>query len=396
MMEPGHSLLYKLLQSWQSNPDGERRKSLPIKKGKAEEYFTTTNPDEKDRLHGSLKSAERAGCVTLEWGRFHDSNILHKIWLVDGRALAEYLGEPIARDVASSSAQEILSRIPSDPWLRDILTKIICQWDKNKSAYRMPPGTVDDAVLLMKAIHAVRNNRQQGLDLRTFSAKELGNSKAMEKIRDRFARVWNERFDTGLDGFELFESLGLVKFPPMVCIKGPIEVQIEDSWIQVGSLPNYLGFPADAIRGIRNLGLPEFVLTVENLASFNRHCREIFDWGVVVYTGGFMGPTTAPVLQMLDKAMPDSIPFYHWGDIDFGGLNIARHVQSLLKRPLRLHLMSADLLRSYGKEPEQAVRSVSVDQAGGNLEIEALAEAARANSPYLVLEQENIDPRSPV
>lgn len=395
-MEPGHQLLHKLFNLWQSNPDGQRRKSLPITRDRAEIYFQTVNPDDKDRLHDSLRCAEKAGCIALEWGKHHDNHLLKKIWLVDGESLANHLGEPLARDIANQSKQAILKEIPNDPWLQEVLSRIVSQWDKNKPAYRIPPGGVEDAVALLTALSAVRDGMQEGLDLRTFSAKTLGDSKAMERMRDRFTRVWNEKFETGLDGPELFESLGLMKFAPLIHLKGPISVKVGHCWLPIHEIPGYLGIPPDTITDIRLVDRPEYLLTIENLASFNRHCREIDDRGIIVYTAGFFGPATAPVLTKLESIVASTVPFYHWGDIDAGGLNIARHVQSLIQRELELHQMTLDLLHTQGKGADSIGGTLVPRKISCNRQIEALVETLLAGPPYITLEQEAIDPLPPV
>jgi len=395
-MEPGHQLLHKLFQLWQSNPDGQRRKSLSITQDRAEIYYQTVNPDDKDRLHDSLRCAEKAGCIALEWGKHHDNHLVKKIWLVDGKSLANHLGEPLARDIAHQSKQAILPKIPKDPWLQEILSRMVSQWNKNKPAYRIPPDGVEDTVALLTALSAVRDSKQEGLDLRTFSARKLGDSKAMERMRDRFTRVWNEKFDTGLDGPELFESLGLMKFAPLIYLKGPISVKVGQCWLPIHEVETYLGIPSDAITDIRLVDSPEYLLTIENLASFNRHCREIRDRGIVVYTAGFFGPATAPVLKKLESIIPSPVPFYHWGDIDAGGLNIARHVQSLIQRELELHQMTLDLLHTQGKEADSIGGTLIRKKTSHNGQIEALVEALLAGPPYITLEQEVIDPVPPV
>lgn len=396
-MEPGHQLLHKLFRLWQGNPDSLRRKSLPINKDRAAVYYQTVNPDEKDQLHDCLRNAEQDGCVSLVWGKYNDSHSLRKIWLTDGEALARFLNIPLARNIATEAEQIILKQLPEiKPWAQDLLNRIVDQWKKDKSAYRISPGEVDEVIVLIKSLNAVRENRQENLDLRTFSAKFLGDSKAMERMRDRFAKAWNEEFKTGLDGQELYEYLGLIKFPPALFIKGPINVRVGQCWLAVDQVPSYLGIVPDTIEEIELTEVPDYVLTIENLSSFNRHCREIQDNGIVIYTAGFLGPTTVPFLKLMDEKTEKSIPFYHWGDIDIGGMKITRHIQSLLKKKIKLHLMSAEILKKCGKKVDGFSGRLSTSKQSQNPQIESLTENFLANRPYLILEQENIDPVSPL
>jgi len=398
-MEPGHQLLNKLFHLWQSNPESSKRKSLPINQKRAPAYYQTVNPDEKDQLHACLINAEKAGCISLVWGKYPDSHLLQKIWLTDGESLARFLGIPLARDIAKEAQSKILERFPqNESWIVDLVSQICTQWETDRSAYNIVPGDIDEVITLIRALKAVRKGEHQELDLRTFSAKTLGDSKAMERIRDRFARVWNEKFNSGLDSKELYESLGLTKFPPALFLKGPLEVRIGDCWLDIAKFPPYLGVVPDSIDEIRLTNSPDYVLTVENLASFNRHCREINDNGITIFSSGFLGTATTAFLKRLDAKAELSLSFFHWGDIDEGGLRISRYIQSLLGRKLNLHLMTDELLKMHGKQIERiSKKQLAVIQTQtSNPQIENLVTNFLSKTPGIVLEQENIDPVSPV
>jgi len=78
---------------------------------------------------------------------------------------------------------------------------------------------------------------------------------------------------------------------------------------------------------------------VENLASFNRHCREIDDDGAVVFSGGFPSRAVMAAICRLDTLLPDTVPFFHWGDGDRYGHLIFEYISKSLDRTLRMHLM---------------------------------------------------------
>lgn len=391
-MNPGYELLLKLFYIWQRNPDGKQRKTLPITKGRAPEYFLTVDPDAKDQLHACLNNAARDGCVELVWGKHFESHLLRKIILLDGGKLGRFLGVPLAREIASGACEELMCHVPKgDLWLSGLVDRIGEKWARGKAAYRIQPGDTGEVKLLIDALDAVNKEKQKNLDLRTFSARFLGDSKAMERIRDRFAKIWNEQFDTGLEPKELFESLGLVKFPPPLFLKGPIKIKTGGGWLDLGLVPSF-GLPPDAIEEIDFSQIPAYVLTIENLASFNRHTREVKDNGLIIYSAGFLGPDTAKVIQNLDRCLELSVPFFHWGDIDAGGLRIANHLQAKIQRVLRLHLMNPLILSTYG---ETFDRLPKFKISAANPQLQELAEALANNNPPLILEQEIMDPMPP-
>ena len=395
-MDAGRKLLLKLFNSWQNNPDSQKRKSLPITKNKAQEYYETIDHEDKELLHAYLKNAESAGAIQLVWGKHYDSHLLQKIWLIDGSSLGRFLDVPLARNLAKQAEQDIIAQIPQNQKLTPLLSKILSAWDKNKSAYRIDPGKCEEVIVLLRAIDAVLSERQTGLDLRTFSAREFGDSKIMERIKDRFTRAWNDLHQTAYTSQELYEILGLIKFLSPIYIKGPVSINMGKQWINLCNLPSYLGIPPVNINGLIPEGRPDYVITIENLASYNRYCKEISDNGIVIYSAGFLSPVIASFIQNLDSILSPDIPFYHWGDIDAGGLNIARHIQSQLpKRFLKLHLMNVDVLQEFGKKVPQIGKTLSNGHPSRNEEIENLVKFILKCSPARALEQENLDPCSP-
>jgi hypothetical protein len=394
-MEPGQQLLFKLFQAWEQNPDSTRRKSLPINKGRAAVYFATKSPEDKDNLHACLVNAEKAGCVELVWGKHHDSHLVKKIWLVNGEGLGKFLNLTLASDLVSEAKREIAAVLPTpDEWIHRLFERVYAKWRKNQSAYRISPADTHSLILLAKALIAVRNNEQLDLDLRTFSAKSLGDSKALERIRDRFAAVWNDEFSTGLAAQELYEYLGLLKFPAPIFIKGPVRVKVGDCWLPVERVSPFLGIVPDSIEEITSTLKPDYVMTIENLASFNRHCREINDKGIIFYTAGFLGPQSRRIVKLLAEHYGESVPFLHWGDIDIGGLNITAHIQSQVPQKVSLHLMTEKLLLEYGKTAKRQIRRYSSVMIDTYPELRCLKD--KVLDTGLVLEQENIDPMSPL
>ena len=237
------------------------------------------------------------------------------------------------------------------------------------------------------------------MDLRTFSAKMLGDSKIMENLRDRFAAVWN-RFNSSphKNSRDLYESLGLTKHPSAMLFKGPLGIHFSDSLLDISRIPAFVGVPPDLIEALSFTRSPEdlnYVLTVENLASFNRHCRETDDHGagITIFSSGFLNPNAATVLRMLDAKLPETVKFFHWGDIDAGGLSIYQHIFDSVDREVYPHLMDKQKLRRFGRSDETASFRTLSQSVFENALISDLAEASRGEK--MVLEQENIDPQLP-
>jgi hypothetical protein len=389
-------LLEKLLDTWQRNPERMDKVRLPITRTRAAAYFEVKFPEAKESLHASLEEAAATGVVTLEWGKDYESHVLKRITLIDGPGLADYLGVLLAAKQAEDAREVLLSEITGEaPWVEEWVHNLLDRWSRNQNADGLSPGSLQEARLLVKALEAVAAGRQLDLDLRTFSSKELGYSKAMEGILTRFATVWKKYHPTDLSTDELLDTLGLVKFPQPLLLRGPVTLMLEGRNLDCNGICPFVGLPPKAIIGLIPDCIPDYVLTVENLASFNRYTAEVRDNGLILFTAGFPSPGVADFIRMLDRAMPTDVPFLHWGDMDEGGLKIFAFIQELLRRNLQPHLMTAELLECHGQhKPDLRVKEVQL-LAEKNSELAGLVEAILSGNPPRTLEQENVDPAPP-
>lgn len=401
-MTSGHKLLHNLLQLWQRNPDTTRRKSLVINSArpKAKPYFEVVDPVAKDELHATLNNAERAGGIFLHWGKHFQSHLLKKIVLESPQKLAEFLGVPLAVEQAKGYRKDLINVIPEGfSWGDDLVEEIIRKWRVDASYLRIAPGDIDSVKTFFLALSSVQAEKHLGMDLRTFSAKFLGDSKIMENLSDRFMAVWNRFNSTDhLNSRDLYESLGLTKHPPAMLFKGPLKIHFSDSVLDISQVPSFVGVPPDLIDALSLSKPPEgldYVLTVENLASFNRHCREIDDHGagITIFSSGFLNPTAATVLRMLDTKLPATVKFFHWGDIDAGGLNIYQHIFDSVIRFVYPHLMNETTLKQFGRVDESSSFRTLSHRVLENDMISKLAEFSKNGK--ITLEQENVDPKLP-
>lgn len=253
------------------------------------------------------------------------------------------------------------------------------------------------ACQLFQALLSIAEGRHKGLDMRTFSARHLSDSKAFERLKSIFCSIWAkynglEEWDTD----ELLQTLGLEKEPHPVLLRGPLLFQQNEVISDLSYFEPYIGMPRELLCGVIPKHPPAYVLTIENLTSFFRHAREIQDDGLILFTNGFPNPDVQKLLNLLDSNLPQSTPFYHWGDTDVDGLRILSFIGTLTpNHKISSHLMSrhtwqpARLLNDQEKWKANQLRSknVSISKLLDQLLIEGLPKD---------FEQENIDPASPL
>lgn len=391
-------LLERLLDQWQGNPGRSRVISLPITPKRAKEYLQAVLPTDKEALHAGLQEAEAAGCVRLVWHKGYDSHILQRIELSDPVSLSRYLGIPLARHKAEE-ARGVLTGMLSgrEAWIQDWVESLLDRWCVNQKYCGLQPGDLTTTSLLVTALEAVAARRHLNLDMRTFSTRELGNSKAMERLVSRFVVVWKKYHPSDYCTKELLASLGLVKFPQPLYLRGAVFLQLSNKRLDCSGIEPFLGIPPQGIVGVSLVREPQYLLTIENYPSFYRYAAEVKDSGVVIFTGGVPAPALVDVLRWFDQVIPERVPFFHWGDIDEGGLKIVAFLSGALRRPVQPHLMTPELLKIHGQPPKTALRKQEVRRIAERYPaLSELAQALLDLTPTRVLEQEAIDPVTPL
>lgn len=342
------------------------------------------SPGERSALYDTLRAAEAAGAVALEMDR-DAPHLIARVTLRDAAALYRHVGrQPEGEIVEEALARLLRTSVDTEEaeGLRDLL---VSAWRGGRSAAGLSPANLEEAVGLLRAADAAFARIAGGrLPLRTCSARLLGDSKALERAMPKLLALLQQagRLDPALDREEAVRLLGLEKYAQPILIAGPLRVGGAD----VGNWP-FVGVPPDLISDL-DASSAVSLLTIENLESFNRHARETRRIDeAVIYLGGFPAASVVDaVRRVVDSAELGEV--HHWGDIDPGGVAIARYLEEKIEPSLRLHLMTPEIARRYGRPAEAAVLRAPVPVES------SLADLAR----YLKepgaqwLEQECLDP----
>jgi len=393
MSNTARCLLEKLL----AQADRGGRETLPITERAAKAYFEIKNLSERDSVHAYLANAEIAGSISLEWGKGAAAQDLLRIRLCDANKLAKWLDIPRASKHADR-IDNVLAPIMSDApeWLYSSYEQAIQRWKLGKSALRVQADDIETATNLFRVALAVAANKQIDLDLRRFSVQLLNNSKAVENLLSKLAPLLraNPEWEQFNDNNELFRALGLEKFPPPIYFKGPLVFKYSNVQWDITGLRPFVGISPDLVTDLgTTLDVP-YLLTIENMASFQRHVREIDDDGIVIYSAGFPSPALTHVLNWLDRRLSNTCPCFHWGDRDIGGIRIFSHVEKSLPRHQVLpHLMMDD--HEYSRKFDGSAVSQLKKYAHQVSETGALARYWIENK-LGPLEQEILDPISPL
>lgn len=339
------------------------------------DYDGMRTGEELERFAGVMTAAEKAGAVRIALERRPNGPAsIRSVTLADATKLAAHLGRVLATEEAAraiDALRQLTNPVPA--WVGGIVDEIAAAWAMRREGYPgLEPGDVATAVCFVRLLCAVDRDEHVGVDMRTFSRRACGDSKAAEQGLPRLARALRKRFDLpDAPPREALAAFGIEKFPQPVLLRGSLRLS---GGARLDALP-YVGVPPEWLDGVEVTDRPDYVLVIENLASFNRHVREVDDAGIILYSGGFPALATLKAIRRMDALLSADVPFFHWGDVDADGVRILRHIARSIGRPLRPHLMGVD-----------AWNDMAVDELCRHL----------ADPAFVAMEQEQLDPRSPL
>jgi hypothetical protein len=381
--EVGVVFLERLLAAAERNPDRSRPASA------APDYERLPTAEALGRFRETMAAAERAGAVEVVRGRRDRSHLIDRVRVKDSTALAKHLGRVPSIDVAERTRIELAAiAAAAEPWVGVLVDNMASRWARGDNAYRLAPSPIDAASEFIRLLASISRDEARGLDARTFSLKVTGDSKAFDRHASRIVAVLGARI--GEQAAEkVWSRIGLERFSHPIHLHGCVVVEGVEGILVDGRSEPFASIHPELLPRLRLTGRPTAVLTIENYASFNRHVREVADGALTIYTGGFPSIAVAELLKRI--ATEVDAPFVHWGDVDPGGIRIFRHLEEVVARQMRPHLMTRELAEQFGRPcpPDITLGSIAKTDSG----VADLAEWLAHGTDTKALEQEAIDPR---
>jgi hypothetical protein len=387
--EPGVEFLEQLLERSERRPDRSRPASA------APDYDSLSTAQQIGRFHDLVAAAERFGAIEVLRGRRDRGHLIERVRVLDPDALARHLGRPTAAMTAQRARDEILPIATSgDTWVVRLLDQMVARWARSETAYRLAATQVEPAKEFFTLLASFSREEARGLDARTFSLRATSDTKAFDRHASRLATVLGVQFEMpGAAPDVIWNHAGLERFSHPVHLRGPVAVTGPTGVLIDGNIMPFASVHPDMLSQLAVLANPPAILTIENYASFNRQVREIEDGSLVVYTGGFPSAGVVELLSKVLRAVPADVPFYHWGDVDAGGLRIFRYLEENLPKAPLPYLMTRSLAISHGQpaDPDASLGSIARSDSG----VGELAEWLAFGPDVRHLEQEALDPKSP-
>ncbi len=348
-------------------------------------YFSGDELGLCNRIHEQLAYLVAKGWLKLNWKKHEQGNILESIDLVgthhdtisDLYALLKRVPLQLQRMALMSMLEEQESH---EAWFKLFLVWATQQIEEHKSPLPLSLSNLEMSRDLLLALSAIASLRQPTLE-RILSIELFGDSKRLEQLHGAVVSVLRTHASGtplyGEDEWQLLRAHNIFRPPEYVPITGPLSLSLMDSSSIVpesrqlhldASLPS-IALSEDILRIATIVScLATALVTVENLTSFSELLLARPASVITVFTGGFASPALISFLHRLRASCP-LLPFFHWGDIDVGGLRILTHLRHHLKdvSPLcmdiatfKKHQRTAQILTSNDK---LGMRALLVDNA---------------------------------
>jgi Uncharacterized protein conserved in bacteria C-term(DUF2220) len=356
-------------------------------------FSTLDSVSEIDAFVRQLEEAESAGAIRIAKGKGRDSDQIKHVRLDNASRLYALLERRPVAELAAAAVVRLLDGIELPDALAPSIAAIRAQWERGRPWQGFSGADVERLRIALLLAKAILDDRHKGIDYRTFSRRIAGDSKALERVEGAVVRLLGAVLELppAARPRDALRTLGLEKFAPPLLLAGRIDFDSAELSL---TRPAYFGIPPQEASRIRLRDKPRYVLTIENYASFHRHIAEADrdGAGLTIYVGGYPSLATQDALRLLARLVPEEVPFFHWSDIDPDGAWIFRTIERIIARPLQPHLMTPEIAETFGRTPDESVRSHRQAQDTALAALVTYLSGAGAKW----LEQEELDPVLPV
>lgn len=255
-------------------------------------------------------------------------------------------------------------------WLIDYYQKLLGSLEQG----RILEAVTDETMFhILNAIAELKEDVWK----RKFSEKELGDSKKFKEIYENrvitILRKESPKSDEAMTNDEILAQHGIMTYSQTLDIKGRLicvllgqsdSENIDTSnWIYgcILNAQTLMYYEPKELSGIKK------IITIENKANYE---SMLYQYDILyIYTHGFFSPKEQTFLKKLNSMVGEEVEFYHWSDMDFGGIRIFNHIKkNIFPKAIPLHMGRKDYEAAMASG---AGIDVSKEKLGKIREIEA-------------------------
>ena len=354
-------LLDKYEKSRQATGEPCVRRRVSLKTEGLAEYHGR-EIDYRKAFHLAAENLQQQGLIQVEWLAGEQGNLIKSLHLNLDRLDAAYraVGRSPQSELLQQLTRQLMAIKPQREWLQSFLQDCLGEIARRRFPVQLPREAQKRDWLLASLQGIVANDA--GGDAaemleRIFSKHYLGHSKLFEQqVRARLVGILRRNAPLPeLDEADLLLlETGLVRASGEVLLRGPLQIRIKDKLADITPFAYGVALGADTLSELEIVGCrASRLLSVENKATFRELIRCGLDESVLLLClGGFAGASKRCLLKKLAAYLGDQIEYLHWGDLDYGGLQIFQHLRQTSLPQLRPALMDADTYDEYAANGE--------------------------------------------
>ena len=204
---------------------------------------------------------------------------------------------------------------------------------------------LEEVEWLLIGVEAVMSNKEE-IFLRELSVKLYNDSKRLESLEKKIKKIiidFSEEKEEYMSVEDLFSEFNILKNPSFITIKGIGEFSIRGNTVNLEAFTNGIGISSLDLNELQFIPCDKVskIITIENLTSFNRFNAEE---AIIIYLGGYHNEARRNLLKSLYKIYNNLSEFYHFGDIDVGGLRILNHLRTKTGIDIKPLMMNKETL----------------------------------------------------
>lgn len=297
-------------------------------------YFHVSDSSYRLTFNAEMQQLEEHALVSLDWERFSEGENLQRIALTVEALPAIYklLGRRTKKEIyytAASLLEEWKKEAPVElqPFYRYILEQL---YHLKALPKVIKPGQDEDLIQLIKGLHACFEPRKSEIPKRLLSVRLYGDSKRWQALEKSIIGIIRnfclDGKETSYSDEEILGEKGIVDNPVHINLAGPMVFSTDRGRVDLSSFYPDLGLSSEMAGDLFiEKCSADAVVTVENKTSFYQYIKEITSNHLVLYLGGYHNSPRREILQKLYNyliTVNKQIHFYHWGDMDLGGITI--------------------------------------------------------------------------
>jgi hypothetical protein len=319
--------------------------SVKFTKETLPDYYNEYKYELKDEINSQCLYLSEKGFINIRWKKYQEGNIIEKIEL-NTEFLNEIYSE-LGRTKKSSMEQGAIQII--EPYIEndnllgtfasDMVEKLKAKNSIKKYFDIEDVKTIKDVLEALKGILSLQTETPK----RVLSIHLFNDSKRLEALENKVTRILIDygSFDPDLD---ILSEFNVVSNPGFVYLKGKGILKFNNGEIDLEALAGEIALGTYLINNLEVKKLDvQRILTIENLTSFHTYKPKA---ELVIYLGGYHNSIRREFLKKLYE-YNSAVEFYHWGDIDLGGVRILNHLRKKTGIPFKSYLMDVETLKKY-------------------------------------------------